>query len=190
MKDHRFNEATVELLAATTGLPTERLREVKVSHRRHNWLHAPWYPAANGGGALTIGDRIHVTGGHDPETIGTDRSRWLAWVLLMAHEVGHVRQADEFGPSAFSRARFVLWAARNYTVSFFKNGLAAHAKAPFEVEAERGRQRLRLLLELSGDCQPHHPVVDLLIRNDLSGMQTWLAANAARIAQSFERVPA
>ena len=189
MKNHHFNEATVLLLAATTVLSDDRLRQVQVAHRRHNWLHAPWYPASQGGGALTLGNRIYVTGTHDPEAIGEDPMRWLNWVLLMAHEVGHVRQADGFGYSIVARMRFVLWASSKYIASFTRNGLAAHAKAPFELEAERGRQRLRYVLDSTGGCTPQHPVIRLLVTNDHGTMGTWLAANNAQIAQAYERVP-
>jgi len=181
-KDHRFNEATRALLTAVTGIPEDLLRRVRVRHRRYNWLHAPWYPASEGGGGLTVGDRIHVTPTHDPATLGNDPERWLRWVLLMAHEVGHVRQAQRFGSGTWGRSRFVLWATKNYVVSFFRNGRAAHAKAPFEVDADSGRKELRRWLEFSGGCRADHPVVAWLIANDVPAMERWVASSHASLA--------
>ncbi len=174
MKEHRFNEATVTLLTAVTGVSPDTLRSVRVRHRRHNWLHAPWYPAAQGGGALTVGHLIHVTPTHDPDALGQDPRKWLYWILLMAHEVGHVRQAQRFGTGAWARIRFTLWASRNYAVSFVRNGSAAHAKAPFEVDADLGRKRLRNLLERTGGCHPEHPLVTMLMRDAVQPLQDWL----------------
>ncbi len=178
--DHRFNEATLALLSAVAGVPEDLLRQVRIRHRRHNWLHAPWYPASTGGGGLTIGDRIHVTPKHDPATLGTDPAGWLSWILLMAHEVGHVRQAERFGYGTWGRIRFTLWATGNYVVSFLRNGMKAHARAPFELDADRGRQRLRQLLERTGGCTAAHPLITLLMADDAKGVRTWL--NAQRSA--------
>ena len=175
--EHAFNQATVLLLAAATGVDQELLLTVRIRHRKHNWLHAPWYPASHGGGALTIGRFIHVTGKHDPDTLGHDPQRWLNWTLLMAHEVGHVQQAEHFGFDIGGRTRFTLWAAKNYAVSFFRNGMNAHDAAPFELEAETGRVRLRALLERTGGCHTRHPIVAMLMTNDAQGMRNWLATH-------------
>lgn len=177
--DHRFNAATVTLLASVSGTQEGLLERVRIRHRRHNWLHAPWYAASKGGGALTVGDRIHVTSAHDPSLLGTDRVRWLRWILLMAHEVGHVRQAERFGFGVPGRIRFVLWASWNYVVSFLRNGLKAHAKAGFEREADIGRLQLRKLLERTGACDEHHAIIGLLMADDVQGTRRWLAQATA-----------
>lgn len=173
--DHRLNEASVVLLSRVCGAREALLERVRIRHRRHNWLHAPWYAASKGGGALTIGDRIHVTSTHDPGLLGDDRHRWLRWILLMAHEVGHVQQAERFGFGVMGRMTFVLWAAWNYVRSFFLNGLKAHANAPFERKADLGRVMLRELLERTGGCNERHPIIKLLITNDAPAMRRWLA---------------
>lgn len=183
-EDDRFNEATLTLLAAVTGVREDLLRHVRIRHRRHNWLRAPWYPASEGGGGLTIGDRIHVTPTHDPAMLGKDEERWFRWVLLMAHEVGHVRQAERFGFSNWGRVRFVLWAAKNYLVSFFRNGTKAHAKAPFELDADSGKRQLRLWLELGGGCRADNPVVAWLIANDAPAVKRWIASTGSLVTKA------
>lgn len=184
VKEHRLNDATIVLLGDATGIPEALLARVRIRHRRHNWLRAPWYTAARGGGAMTIGHIIHVTSQQDPDSLGQDATRWLNWLLLMAHEAGHVRQAERFGHSAWGRAKFALWAAGNYAASFLRHGKKAHAMAPFELEAEEGRARLRAWLIATGGCTATHPVIGFAMRDDADAMHDWACSsprpNAAR----------
>ncbi len=184
MEGHLLNPASVGLLAAVTGVPEPLLLAVRVFHRRNNWLNAPWYAASRGGGGLTLGDRIYVTPEHDPALLDTDPERWWRWLLLMAHEVGHVRQAHHFGFDAWGRTRFALWASGKYVGSFLRNGSYAHDRAPFEVEAEGGRRALALLMELTGGCNAAHPVVGMAMRNDHAGMNQWLREQAAAVRRA------
>ncbi len=179
-----MNAATVALLASVTAVPETLLQRVRVFHRRHNWLSAPWYAASKGGGGLTLGDRIYVTPAHAPLLLGADPDRWWRWLLLMAHEVGHVRQAQDFGSDVWGRTRFALWASVQYVGSFLRHGRHAHDRAPFEVEAERGRRTLALLMELTGGCSATHPVVAMALGNDHNGMLRWLQEHAAAIRQA------
>lgn len=182
MNDQHFNGATVVLLSAITGSQEEVLRRVRILPRQRNWARAPWYAASEGGGAMVIGDRIYVTGRHEPARIGGDRERLLRWTLLMAHEVVHVGQAQRFGFDALGRLRFVAWATGNYARSFLLHGRRAHAKAPFELDAERGRERLRALMNATGGCTAEHPLIQLLLTDDETGMRRWLATNHAVLA--------
>lgn len=179
VNEHRLNGASNHLLSAATGAEEDLLALVRIRHQRHNWLHAPWYAASEGGGAMTIGHIIHVTPAHDPDALGQDAKRWLNWLLLMAHEVGHVRQAQRFGFTAWGRMRFTLWAARNYIISFLRHGRKAHDRARFEIEAERGRLRLRAWLNATGGCTPNHPVICYAMRNESEAMRAWIRANPA-----------
>lgn len=179
VNEHRLNGASNLLLSAATGAEEDLLALVRIRHRRHNWLHAPWYAASEGGGAMTIGHIIHVTPQHDPDALGQDAKRWLDWLLLMAHEVGHVRQAQRFGFTAWGRMRFTLWAAGNYITSFLRHGRKAHDRARFEIEAERGRLRLRAWLNATGGCTPDHPVIGYAMRNETEAMRAWIRANPA-----------
>lgn len=181
MSDHHFNSATAALLAAVTGLPEDLLHDVRIRPRASNWARAPWYAATEGGGAMVIGDRIYVSPSHEPERIAGDRARLLCWTLLMAHEVMHVGQARRFGFSGWGRFRFLTWSAANYSTSFLRNGRAAHAKAPFELEAEQGRLALRALMNATGRCDAQHQLIDLLLYNDEEGMRSWLSTNAQAV---------
>lgn len=177
--EHRLNAGSILLLSAATGVEADLLTRVRIRHRRHNWLRAPWYAASAGGGAMTIGHIIHVTAQHDPAVLGQDQTRWLNWLLLMAHEAGHVRQAQRFGFTAWGRTRFTLWAARNYITSFLHHGRKAYDRASFEIEAEQGRLRLRAWLNATGGCAPDHPVVGYAMRNESEAMRAWIRANPA-----------
>ena len=184
MGEHHFNGATATLLSAVTGLPEELLRTVRIRPRGRNWLHAPWYPATEGGGAMVIGDRIYVSPMHEPQRIAGDRERLLRWTLLMAHEVMHVGQARRFGYTASGRLRFLAWAGANYARSFINHGRAAHAKAAFEIEAEQGRQALRKLMNATGGCDAKHQLITLLLADDVSALRNWLATKTEALERS------
>lgn len=169
----RLNEATVLLLARVSGVEASLLRSVELRPRERNWLRAPWF-GESPGGAMVLGDRIYLsrtlfiapTAGH-PVT-------QLQWLLLLAHEVVHVQQAQRFGSGASGRMRFVFWAAGQYTRSFLLNGTKAYHHARFEQEAEMGRIALRALLQRTGGTTPDHPVVQLAMTDDVPGMKRWL----------------
>ena len=170
----RLNEATVLLLARVTGVEASLLRSVELRPRERNWLRAPWF-GESPGGAMVLGDRIYLsqalfmapTAGH-PVT-------QLQWLLLLAHEVVHVQQAQRFGSGASSRMRFAFWAAGQYAHSFLVNGRNAYHQARFEREAEAGRNTLRALLQRTGGTKPDHPVVQLAMTDDVPGMNRWLS---------------
>lgn len=184
MSEHHFNSATATLLAAVTGLSADLLRTVRIRPRARNWVGAPWYAATAGGGAMVIGDRIYVSPIHEPDRIAGDRERLLRWTLLMAHEVMHVGQAQRFGYSAWGRFRFLTWSASNYAKSFLRNGRAAHAKAPFELEAEQGRRALRAFMNVTGGCNAQHQLITMLLADDESGVRRWLDANTGALERS------
>ena len=119
-----------------------------------------------------------------PLLLGADPYRWWRWLLLMAHEVGHVRQAQHFGFDSWGRTRFALWASLKYVESFLRNGRYAHDRAPFEVDAEKGRRALALLMELTGGCTADHPVVAMALCNDHTGMHRWLEEQAAAVQRA------
>lgn len=169
------NEATRLLLHAVSGVPMRLLEQARVLPRSANWLHFPWYAASKGGGAFVLGQRIYVS-----------RERLdgppLKLLLLLAHEVGHLPQAERFGWSAWGRTRFVVWAASQYLVSFVRHGRNAHRKASLEQEAQRGRWVLAELLRDSGDPKDH-PVLEIIQRNDPVAMRAWLSAQAGAVAE-------
>lgn len=126
-------------------VPIRLLVECKVHPARRNWLRFPWYSQRSGGGAIAVVDRIHASSRFfDPDGNATD------FLMLLAHEVGHLVHAEHYPASRLGRTRFVLWATGHYVRSFVRNGRNWHRKAPIEQEAERGRWVLRQLLATSG----------------------------------------
>jgi len=169
----RLNEATVLLLCRVTGVDGALLRTVELRPRERNWLRAPWF-GEDPGGAMVLGRRIYLsrTLFHAPRS--TDPHIQMQWLLLLAHEVVHVQQGRHFGIGAWGRTGFVLWAAAQYTRSFFFNGTKAYRHAGFELEAEAGRSALRQLLQRTGGLTSAHPALRMALGNDGPGIQRWL----------------
>ena len=177
MRTDRFNAATVLLLQALTGMPAERLGAIRLVPRSRNLLRMPWYPDRTGG-AFVHGDRIYITDTLHAAPASGDPSAMLRWLLLMTHEVGHVAQAWRVGGERASRWRFTAWAAAGYAVSFLRNGRHGYRKAALEVEADSARQRCRTWMERTGGCNAQHPLIRLVMRDDVAGMAAWLHAHA------------
>lgn len=181
-EETRFNEATVMVLHAVTGIKAERLRQVTLRPRSSNALYLPWY-AERPGGAFVYGERITVTDELHRAVHERDAARTLRWLLLMAHEVVHVEQAWRTGGHRASKWRFTARTVAGYVSSFLRHGTAAHRMATMEQEAETGRTRLRELMRRTGGVQPGHHVIDLVLRNDGIGMKAFLERNNALIRQ-------
>jgi len=166
----RLNEATILLLSTVAGVDAALLRTIELHPREHNWLRAPWY-GGRPGGAMVLGDRIYLSRAlfHAPQ--GNDRTLQLQWLLLIAHEVVHVRQAADLRRG---RIGFGLWAAGQYALSFLRNGRHAYSRAAFEVEAEQGRKALTALLRRTGGIHGDHQAMRCARANDLPGMRMWL----------------
>ncbi|MBL7951600.1 MAG: hypothetical protein JNM62_07760 [Flavobacteriales bacterium] len=168
--DGRLTEATSLLLAAVSGVPEPLVRGVRVFPKARNWLRFPWYPAAKGGGAFVLGDRIYA---HQRFFLPEHDH---AFLFLLAHEVGHLPHAEPFGRTRFGRARFVCWAAGHYLRSALRNGKQAHRLARIEQEAERGRWVLREIMKISVKDSP------LAQLEDAAGMREWLQRNASHLS--------
>lgn len=161
------------LLRAVSQAPEDLLRSMRVLPRRRNWMGFPWYKTRKGGGAFVMGDRIYVSGHFlDPRQDHT-----LAFLLLLAHEVGHLVHAARFGPGAMGRARFVLWAIGHYALSFIRHGGQGYRRARIEQEAERGRWVLRRMLDLTTT----DPVLAQL--DSPTGMTAWIHRHGAQIGE-------
>lgn len=161
--DGKLTPATIELLHAVTGVDTGLLQTVRISPANKNWLHAPWYPYHRGG-ALTIGHTIWFTrkwfaangyGNGTPEST-------LRWLLHLAHEVGHLPQAERFGRSLWGKVRYVATFTGQYAKRALLFQWPVHDGSPLEREADRGRQVLAKLI----DDQTGHPIVMAIHRAD------------------------
>jgi hypothetical protein len=174
--EQRLNPSCILLYGRLLGLPAELLGRVRVFPRDRNWLHAPWYGDAPGG-AMVLAEHIYLsrTLYHAPQ--GRDSRLHLSWLLLMAHELVHVRQARSLSPGPLRPLRFGVWAGLRYARSFLRHGRRAYAEAAFEREAESGRDALKELLTRTGGIHPQHPIVAWCMEDRQEELRQWLAAH-------------
>lgn len=160
--------ATTLLLHSVSKVPLPLLQACRVYPTRRNWLHFPWYSQRSGGGAVAIVDRIYASGryfGDSPQD-GT-------FLLLLAHEVGHLLHAKDYPMTAWGRTRFVLWTSGHYLRSLLRNGTDWHRNARIEQEAERGRWVLRRLFLHSGP-RGSDQLLEHIRTDDANAVQQWL----------------
>ncbi len=147
-------------LHTVTGVPMHLLADVRVKPASANWLRVPWY-RYHRGGAMTVGRTIWFTRKwFDAEGYGDNslQSTWN-WLQHLAHEVGHLPQAERFGYGLLGKTRYVLAFTRQYggRAALLKRDV--HDGAGLEIEADRGRWAL---LQLMGDQPLSHPLVRAL----------------------------
>ncbi len=166
-------------LHTVTGVPMRLLHQVRVKPASTNWLRVPWY-RYHRGGAITVGRTIWFTRKwFDAEGYGDGSSAatWN-WLQHLAHEVGHLPQAERFGYDLLGKARYVLAFTRQYggRAALLKSDV--HDGAPLEIEADRGRW---VLLRLVGAQPLSHPLVRALHAGDARTVQEQCAALGSRI---------
>lgn len=169
----QLNASCILLYERLLGLPPGLLQRVRLMPRDRNWLHAPWY-GDTPGGALVLAEHVYLsrTLFHAPQ--GSDRRLQLSWLLLMAHELVHVRQSRKLAAGPLRPLRFGLWAGIRYAHSFLLHGRRAYAEATFEREAERGRDALLALFRRTGGIHPQHPVVTFCMEDRPEALRHWL----------------
>lgn len=182
LADGSISEAAVLLLHAVTNVDKDLLQAARIRPSRSNWLHAPWYPY-NRGGALTIGRTIWFTGiWWDADCFGdgspVSNRRWL---LHLAHEVGHLPQAERFGYGLFGKIRYVATFFLQYTARLLLLKRDPH-DCPLERQADAGRAVLQQLL---ADEAATRRLVAAVIRNDVQAVQAWCAECEPLIAGLF-----
>lgn len=176
-ESERFTEPVGLLLAVVSGVPLALIASARVLPKERNWLRFPWYPAAQGGGAFVMVDRIYA----HRRFFVPEQSR--AFLLLLAHEVGHLAHAEPFGTTPLGRLRFVCWAGGHYVRSVLRHGRQAHRLARIEQEAERGRWVLgQAMARLPKDTPLSH-------LDDTAAMQAWIQRNAGLIATLHRAYP-
>ncbi|MEZ4760784.1 MAG: hypothetical protein R2810_13475 [Flavobacteriales bacterium] len=143
----------VDLLAALAAVDRELLVRARVKRTGGDVLWFPWYRRRRGGGAFVVGRTIRFTPnwyaatGYGRSSFG-DHSRrsTLRWLMHLAHEVGHLPQAERFGQHALGRLRYLLAFAGQYGSRALLGRWPVHDGALLEREADRGRWVLRELL--------------------------------------------
>ena len=151
--DGCLTPVAVDLLAALAAVDRELLVRARVKRTGGDVLWFPWYRRRRGGGAFVVGRTIRFTpnwyaaSGYGRSSFG-DRSRrsTLRWLMHLAHEVGHLPQAERFGQHALGRLRYLLAFAGQYGSRALLGRWPVHDGAPLEREADRGRWVLRELL--------------------------------------------
>ena len=151
--DGRLTPMAVDLLAALAAVDRDLLLRARVKRTGGDVLWFPWYRRRRGGGAFVVGRTIRFTpnwyaaSGYGRSSFG-DRSRrsTLRWLMHLAHEVGHLPQAERFGQQALGRLRYLLAFAGQYGSRALLGRWPVHDGAPLEREADRGRWVLRELL--------------------------------------------
>lgn len=179
LQDGALNEAAVTLLHAVSGVEQRLLRGARIRPARTNWLRAPWY-APHRGGAITVGRTIWFT------RIWFDRRRhgdgsllscWR-WLLLLAHEVGHLPQAERHGRHLLGKAGYVgafLWQYASRAVLLKRD---IHDGSPLEREADRGRW---VLMQVIGERAGTDPMVAAVAANDTDRVREWCERHEAAI---------
>jgi len=178
--DGSLTDAAIVLLHAVSTVDLELLRAVRIRPARANWLHAPWYPYRRGG-AITVGRTIWFTRSWfaaDGRGDGSLRSTWQ-WMLHLAHEVGHLPQAERFGRGLPGKARYIGAFAWQYGSRAVLLRTPVHDGSRLEREADVGRQ---VLLQAIGPEEEAHPVVKAVHIDDAQAVRHWCAAHATETA--------
>lgn len=129
---------------------------------------------------MTIGRTIWFTGiwfspeGYGDGSLGSLRK----WLLHLAHEVGHLAQAERFGHSLLSRFRYVATFALQYTTRLLLFKRDPH-DCSLEREADTGRAVLQELLADEGSSRQLLAAVQ---RNDVHAVLAWNKAREPLIA--------
>lgn len=135
-------------LHTVTGVPMHLLDDVRVKPASANWLRVPWY-RYHRGGAMTVGRTIWFTRKwFDAEGYGDGslQATWN-WLKHLAHEVGHLPQAERFGYGLLGKARYILAFTRQYGGRAVALKSDVHDGARLEIEADIGRWALLRLID-------------------------------------------
>ena len=190
--DGCLTPVAVDLLAALAAVDRELLVRARVKRTGGDVLWFPWYRRRRGGGAFVVGRTIRFTPnwyaatGYGRSSFG-DRSRrsTLRWLMHLAHEVGHLPQAERFGQHALGRLRYLLAFAGQYGSRALLGRWPVHDGAPLEREADRGRWVLRELLVQ--DRRKGLLLVKAVQGGDAPFMATWLRDQAPQLAKLHAR---
>ena len=186
--DGRLTPMAVDLLAALAAVDRDLLLRARVKRTGGDVLWFPWYRRRRGGGAFVVGRTIRFTpnwyaaSGYGRSSFG-DHSRrsTLRWLMHLAHEVGHLPQAERFGQHALGRLRYLLAFAGQYGSRALMGRWPVHDGAPLEQEADRGRWVLRELLVQ--DRRKGLLLVKAVQAGDRNAVLGWLRQSTPLIGQ-------
>jgi hypothetical protein len=126
------------LFSLVTDADVDDINNTKIYSRSYP-IYIPWYSAARGGGAITLGSRnwsrIYFTenffsGDQELFTSSAYANNISVWLRLASHEVTHIAHAKRFN--------FIVI----YLIVFiYQYIIYGHDKAPLEIEADAGTLR-------------------------------------------------
>lgn len=189
--DTHLTPLTRLALHTVTGVPMHLLDDVRVKPASANWLRVPWY-RYHRGGAMTVGRTIWFTRkwfAAEGYGDGSLQATWN-WLQHLAHEVGHLPQAERFGFGLIGKARYVLAFTKQYGGRAATMKSDVHDGARLEIEADKGRWALR---QLVGDKPLAHSLVRALhegnaeLVNEQCGILTRRAAELRRTYDAKSR---
>ena len=187
----RLTELAKQVLEVMAHVPRELLDKAMIHRSDATVLWFPWYPRNRGGGAFVVGRTIRFTSNwyavSGPGAFGDgSRSSTQRWLLHLAHEVGHLPQAERAGIGLFGRLRYLLTFAWQYGIRAVLFRFPVHDGAPLERAADRGRWVLRMYLRELG---PRHGAAFLTAvhAGDLISVRKRLQQDDAVIAALHQR---
>ncbi len=186
--DGCLTEDAIRVLHLVSGVPEHLLHVCRVRPADSNWTRAPWYAYHRGGG-LTIGRTIWLTRKFfDPQGWGNQEAgSLLHWLAILAHEVGHLPQAEAIGRSRWARIRYVALFTWAYASRAALLRFPVHDGARLEQEADRGRV---VLLRLLTSPAEQDPLLMAFARQDRPRIEAWCAAHSAQALDARARYDA
>lgn len=134
-----FTSSVVSVLSLVSGIDPELIKKTRI-HTRSFSRYIPMYNSRKGGGAITLGNAFWHSITYTENFFSNDKAhfgnaafgdRLMTWLRLSAHEVGHIAHAKRY--------KSLLWYLIVFLYQYIRYG---HDKAPLEIEAESGRQKL------------------------------------------------
>lgn len=176
-----LTSSAVAVLELVSGVPEPLLRAARIRPASSNWLRAPWYRYQRGG-ALTIGRTIWFTARwwHDPGLGDHSAESTWRWLLHLAHEVGHLPQAERYGAAFLGRVRYVAAFTYQYGVRALTFSGDVHDGAPLEIEADIGRW---VLTQLLGPAPANRTLIRSLLQADEAAVAAWCAAHLSQAVE-------
>jgi len=136
---YRYSPIMIELLSRVAAVPPYLIANTKV-YSRSPIRYIPFYPAHNGGGAITLGNKKWQSITYTENFFSSDTEAYghaayadkpSTWLRMSAHEVGHLIHAQRYGS--------IIIYLFVFAYQYLRYG---HDAAPLELEAEYGNRTL------------------------------------------------
>lgn len=155
------------------------LEAARIRRSQQNWVRAPWYPYHRGG-AITVGRTIWFTRkwfANDGHGDGSVQSTWR-WLQHLAHEVGHLAQAQRYGLGLMGKSRYLAHFTLQYGWRAITFKRAVHDGASLEIEADLGRW---VLAHMVGKAGAQHSLVLAVHEGRMADVKAWCDQHGDRL---------